>query len=73
MVNGAYPNMAHASSYGVTLHYLKTVAAMGAAAAKKSGRDTVARFKGIPVDDDAFGKGRVRADGAASSRPISGG
>lgn len=61
--NGAYPNMAHASNYSITLHYLKTVAAMGAANAKKSGRDTVARLKGIPTDDDAFGRGRVRADG----------
>ncbi|HEY5301971.1 MAG TPA: hypothetical protein VIJ55_14945, partial [Acetobacteraceae bacterium] len=31
--------------------------------AKKSGRDTVARMKGIPTDDDAFGKGAIRADG----------
>ncbi|HET6183983.1 MAG TPA: ABC transporter substrate-binding protein [Acetobacteraceae bacterium] len=64
LVNGAYPNMAHASNYSMTLHYLKTVAAMGGAAnAKKSGRETVARMKGIPTDDDAFGKGAVRADG----------
>ncbi|MGH7152938.1 MAG: ABC transporter substrate-binding protein, partial [Acetobacteraceae bacterium] len=63
MVNGAYPNMAHASNYAITLHYLKTVAAMGVAEARKSGRDTVARLKGIPTDDDAFGPGRIRADG----------
>lgn len=63
MVNHAYPNMAHASNYAITLHYLKTVAAMGAADAKKSGRDTSARMKGIPTDDDAFGPGRIRADG----------
>ena len=62
MVNGAYPNMAHASNYSATLHYLKTVAAVGVAEAKKSGRDTVARLKGIPVDDDCF-QGRIRADG----------
>ena len=36
---------------------------MGAAEAKKSGRATVAKMKSIPTDDDAFGKGRVRADG----------
>jgi branched-chain amino acid transport system substrate-binding protein len=58
-----YPNQAHASSYAITLHYLKTAQAMGGAAAKKSGRATVARMKSIPTDDDAFGKGRVRADG----------
>ena len=58
-----YPNQAHASSYAITLHYLKAAAAMGAAEAKQSGRATVARMKGIPTDDDAFGKGRIRADG----------
>ncbi len=63
MVNHAYPNMAHASNYSMTLHYLKTVAAMGAPDAKKSGRETVAHMKGIPTDDDAFGKGRIRSDG----------
>ena len=42
---------------------LKTVAAMGGAAAKKSGRDVVAKMKALPTDDDAFGPGRVRADG----------
>jgi branched-chain amino acid transport system substrate-binding protein len=63
MVDNAYPNWFFASTYGLTLHYLKTVAAMGATEAKKSGRDTVARMKGIPTDDDAFGPGRIRADG----------
>ena len=63
MANHAYPNMANAGCYSITMHYLKAAAAMGAAEAKKSGRDTVARMKGIPTDDDAFGQGRVRADG----------
>jgi branched-chain amino acid transport system substrate-binding protein len=58
-----YPNQAHASSYAITLHYLKAVQQMGAAEAKKSGRATVAKLKSIPTDDDAFGQGRVRADG----------
>lgn len=58
-----YPNQAHASAYSVTLHYLKAVQAMGAAEAKKSGRAAVAKMKSIPTDDDAFGPGRVRADG----------
>ncbi len=54
----------HASAYGITLHYLKTVAAMGAGKpAKTSGRTTVARMKSIPTDDDAFGSGSIRADG----------
>jgi branched-chain amino acid transport system substrate-binding protein len=58
-----YPNQAHASSYAITMHYLKTAQAMGAAEAKKSGRTTVAHMKSIPTDDDAFGKGAIRADG----------
>ena len=57
------PNQAHASSYGITTHFLKTAQAMGGADAKKSGRATIARMKSIPTDDDAFGPGRVRADG----------
>ena len=44
-------------------HYLKTVAAMGAETARKSGRDTVAKMKALPTDDDAFGQGRIRIDG----------
>ncbi len=63
LANGSYPNMAHASCYAETLHYLKAVAAMGAAAAQKSGRATVAKMKSMPTDDDAFGKGSIRADG----------
>jgi branched-chain amino acid transport system substrate-binding protein len=58
-----YPNQAHSSSYAITLHYLKTAQAMGAAEAKKSGRAAVARMKSIPTDDDAYGKGSIRADG----------
>jgi branched-chain amino acid transport system substrate-binding protein len=61
-----YPNQAHASSYSSTLHYLKTVKAMGGAEAKKSGRATIAKLKSIPTQDDAFGKGSVRADGRGS-------
>jgi branched-chain amino acid transport system substrate-binding protein len=58
-----YPSQAHASAYGITLHYMKTVAAMGGDAAKKSGRATVTRMKSLPTEDDAFGKGSIRADG----------
>ena len=63
-----YPNQAHASSYGSTIHYLKAVAAMGGAEAKKSGRAVVARMKSLATDDDAFGPGRVRADGRGEYR-----
>jgi branched-chain amino acid transport system substrate-binding protein len=58
-----YPNQAHASSYSSTLHYLKTVADMGAGEAKRSGAATVARMKRMPTDDDAFGRGSIREDG----------
>jgi branched-chain amino acid transport system substrate-binding protein len=58
-----YPNQAHASAYAITLHYLKAVQQMGVDEARKSGRATVAKLKSIPTDDDAFGPGRIRADG----------
>jgi len=58
-----WPNQAHASAYAITLHYLKTAQKIGAAEAKKSGRATIAAMKSIPTDDDAFGSGKIRADG----------
>ena len=53
-----WPNMVHAGCYSSTLHYLKTVADMGAAEAKKDGAATVARMKKMPVDDDASARPR---------------
>ena len=47
------------------LHYLRTVAEMGVAVAKQSGRETVARMKSMPMNDDVFGPGRIREDGVA--------
>ncbi len=64
-LSGTYPGMTHAGCYGITTHYLRAAAAMGAADAKRSGRATVARMKEIPIDDDAFGSGHIRADGRA--------
>jgi branched-chain amino acid transport system substrate-binding protein len=58
-----WPNMTQAGCYGATLHYLKTVADMGVAAAKADGRAVVERMKRIPTDDDVFGAGRIREDG----------
>jgi branched-chain amino acid transport system substrate-binding protein len=55
--------MSQAGNYSCTLHYLKAVTAMGAAAAKADGAATVARMKAIPTDDDCFGPGRIREDG----------
>ena len=61
---GAFcPNQMNAGGYSATLHYLKTVAQMGMAEAKASGRDTMARMKAMPTDDDCFGPGTIRADG----------
>ena len=61
--NGVWPNMTQAGDYAVTLHYLKTVAGMGVAAAKVDGRATVERMKAMPTDDDCFGPGKIRIDG----------
>jgi branched-chain amino acid transport system substrate-binding protein len=58
-----YPNMVHAGCYSATLHYLKAVHDMGAAEAKKDGVATVNRMKAIPVEDDCFGKTKIREDG----------
>jgi branched-chain amino acid transport system substrate-binding protein len=63
--NGIWPNMTQVGDYAVTLHYLKTVADMGVAAAKADGRATVARMKAMPTDDDCFGPGKIREDGRA--------
>ena len=63
--DGYHPGMGQAGVYGGTIHYLKTVAAMGVADAKKSGTATVARMKAMPTDDDAFGAGSIREDGRA--------
>jgi branched-chain amino acid transport system substrate-binding protein len=55
--------MSHAGDYSGTLHYLKAVADLGVQAAKASGVATVQRMKALPTDDDAFGRGTIRADG----------
>ena len=60
---GAHPAMSHAGCYAGALHYLKAVADMGVAEAKKSGAATVTRMKAMPTDDDCFGAGTIRADG----------
>jgi len=57
------PNMVQAGCYAGTIHYLKAVAEMGAAAAKASGVATIARMKAMPTDDDAFGQCHIREDG----------
>jgi branched-chain amino acid transport system substrate-binding protein len=63
MIGDARAGMGQAGCYAGTFHYLKAVAAMGVAEAKKSGAATVARMKAIPTEDDCFGAGSIRADG----------
>jgi branched-chain amino acid transport system substrate-binding protein len=60
---GNMPAMSHAGCYAAVLHYLKAAADMGAAQAKASGAEAVARMKAMPTDDDCFGQGSIRADG----------
>jgi branched-chain amino acid transport system substrate-binding protein len=61
----AKPDTPQAGAYAGTLHYLKTLAAMGGAAAKADGVAIVNRMKAMPFDDDAFGTGTIRQDGRA--------
>ena len=60
---GVAPGMDQAGCYGATLHYLKAVADLGIAKAKADGKAVVDRMKAMPTDDDAYGKGSIRADG----------
>jgi branched-chain amino acid transport system substrate-binding protein len=63
-----YPNMVHAACYAGTLHYLKSVAALGIGRAR-DGASVVAHMKSTPADDDAFGRLKIRADGRAMVTP----
>ena len=58
-----YPHMGNASVYAGTLHYLKAVADIGVASAKRDGAGVVTRMKAMPTDDDCFGQQRIREDG----------
>lgn len=60
---GQHPGMIHAGAYSATLHYLKSVAALGAAQGKADGAAVIRRMKEMPTDDPLFGQGRVREDG----------
>jgi branched-chain amino acid transport system substrate-binding protein len=63
LATGVFPNMLQAGDYAGTLHYLKTVKAIGPARAKGSGREVVDAMKRMPTDDDCFGPGSIREDG----------
>jgi branched-chain amino acid transport system substrate-binding protein len=57
---GKFPAMTVAGVYGMTMHYLKAVAALKSAT---DGKAVVAKMKEMPTDDPLFGKGYIRADG----------
>ncbi len=65
--SGMPPHMGAAGAYSAVRHYLKAVASLGAAEAKKSGRATVARMKQIPVEDDVLTNASIREDGRVVS------
>jgi branched-chain amino acid transport system substrate-binding protein len=64
---GMPPNMGAAGAYSAVRHYLKAVAALGPAEAKRSGAATVARMKQIPIEDDVLSNARIREDGRVVS------
>jgi branched-chain amino acid transport system substrate-binding protein len=58
--NNRYPTAMQAGVYAATLHYLKSVDALGASS---DGKAVVQEMKKLPTDDPLFGKGSVRSDG----------
>lgn len=58
---GTMPSMDAAGVYGVVLHYLKAMEALGGN--PHDGAKVVAKMKELPTDDPVFGKGTVRIDG----------
>ena len=56
---GKMPTMVQAGVYASTLHYLKAVDALKS----KDPKAVMAKMKEMPTDDEAFGKGMIRADG----------
>jgi branched-chain amino acid transport system substrate-binding protein len=63
LANNHWPNSVQFQCYSVVLHYLKAVAAIGAARAKAGGLEAIEAMKRMPTDDDGFGPGLVRVDG----------
>jgi branched-chain amino acid transport system substrate-binding protein len=61
MKTHAEPTMVQAGDYSSTLHYLKTLEAMGGN--PHDGAKVIAKMKELPTDDPLFGKGTIRADG----------
>jgi branched-chain amino acid transport system substrate-binding protein len=63
MMGGKMPNMLQAGDYSAVTHTLKAMQAMGIEKARASGRALIAQMKAMPVEDEAYGKGSIRADG----------
>jgi branched-chain amino acid transport system substrate-binding protein len=61
MKTHAEPTMVQAGDYASTLHYLKTLEALGGN--PHDGAKVVAKMKELPTDDPLFGKGMIRIDG----------
>ena len=59
--------MVQAGAYSAVTHYLKAVVDLGPAAARASGRASVARMKLMPVQDDVLTNARIRNDGRVVS------
>jgi branched-chain amino acid transport system substrate-binding protein len=62
-MGGKMPNMLQAGDFSAITHTLKAMQAMGVAKAKASGKALIAQMKAMPVEDEAYGKGSIRADG----------
>jgi branched-chain amino acid transport system substrate-binding protein len=62
-MGGKMPNMLQAGDYSAITHTLKAMQAMGVAQAKASGKALIAQMKTMPVEDEAYGKSSIRADG----------
>lgn len=56
---GKAPTAVQAGAYSATLHYLAGVAA----AKSTDGPAVIAKMRGLPIVDDAFGRGTLRPDG----------
>jgi branched-chain amino acid transport system substrate-binding protein len=60
---GMPPNFFNAGIYSAVTHYLKAVKELGIDKAKASGNVVIEQMKAMPVQDQLFQPGMVRADG----------
>ena len=64
---GMPPHMGAAGAYSALRQYLKAVAVLGVADAKRSGAAAVAKMKQIPIEDDVLSNASIRPDGRVVS------